>query len=331
MPAKIECVSYYLPQATLSNEELSRVFPEWSVEKIANKTGIRSRHIAAPDEYSSDLASGAAQTLFDQHGIDRGSVDYLIVCTQSPDYFLPTTACIVQDRIGLDTRVGAIDVNLGCSGYIYSLGLAKGLIESGQADRVLVVTADTYSKFIQTDNKSVRTIFGDGASATLVTGDGVPESIQAITYGTDGSGARHLMVPHGGLRTGASTAPPAATQESNGYDLFMDGPEIFNFTIRVVPESVSQILGKAGLDKEDIDLFVFHQANAFMLQHLRTKLKISEDRFFISMEATGNTVSSSIPIALADAVDKGVLRKGMRVLLLGFGVGLSWGGLVLEW
>ncbi|TFD11985.1 3-oxoacyl-ACP synthase III family protein [Cryobacterium sp. TMT4-10] len=333
MPAKISCVSYFLPTGTLTNEDLTRDFPEWSVDKIAKKTGINTRHIAAADEFASDLAVGAGAALFDEHAIDRASVDYLIVCTQSPDYFLPTTACVVQDRLGLDTRVGAIDVNLGCSGYIYSLGLAKGLIESGQADRVMIITADTYSKFINADNKSVRTIFGDGASATLVSSDGVPASLQAITYGTDGSGARHLMVPHGGLRTGAVGHDAALTgdQTSNGYDLFMDGPEIFNFTIRVVPSSVDRILDKAGLAKGDIDLFVFHQANSFMLEHLRKKLEIDENRFFVSMETTGNTVSSSIPIALAEAVRQGALRDGMRVLLLGFGVGLSWGGLILEW
>lgn len=335
MSARISAVDYYLPDATLSNEDLSAEFPEWSVDKIAAKTGINNRHISGQDQFSSDLAIAAGKALFQAHGIDPDSVEYLIVCTQSPDYFLPTTACIVQDGLGLQKSIGAVDMNLGCSGYIYALGQAKGLIESGQVSNVLVITADTYTKFINREDKSVRTIFGDGASATLVTDDGDAESITAITYGTDGSGAKHLIVPQGGLRDGVGISPKADTSSreiaASGYDLYMDGPEIFNFTLRVVPGSVERILEKADLELADIDLFVFHQANAFMLEHLRKKLGVAEERFFVSMEDSGNTVSSTIPIALAEAERAGRLIPGMRVLLLGFGVGLSWGGLVVTW
>lgn len=334
MSAKLTSVAYHLPDGVLTNEDLSREFPEWSVEKIGSKTGIFTRHIAADDEFASDLGVRAAEKLFADHGIDPQSIDYLIVCTQSAEYFMPSTALLMHGRLGLRTDSGATDITLGCSGYVYALGLAKGLIETGQAGRVLVVTTDTYSRFVNPADKSVRTLFGDGATASLVTDDGSAESLTAFTYGSDGSGGRHLVVPNGGLRgAGAFPKSDPATRglESNGYDLYMDGPEIFNFTLRVVPGSVDSILAKAGLEKDDIDLWVFHQANAYMLEHLRKKLDIAPERFVVSMGKTGNTVSSTIPIALAQQEAAGVLRPGMRVLLLGFGVGLSWGGTVVEW
>ncbi|MEV4666870.1 3-oxoacyl-ACP synthase III family protein [Microbacterium sp. LWO12-1.2] len=335
MGARIAAVDYYLPETVLSNEDLSREFPEWSVEKISGKTGIDRRHISGADEFSSDLAIAAARRLFEREGIDPQSIDYVILCTQSPDYYLPSTACIVQDALGIPTSAGATDITLGCSGYVYALGLAKGLIESGQARNVLVVTADTYTKFINPADKSVRTIFGDGAAATLVTSDGSDTALTAFTYGTDGAGGKSLIVPNGGLRAGSALQPKADTAVrdlvESGYDLYMDGPDIFNFTLRVVPETVEEILAKAQLEQDDIDLFVFHQANAFMLEHLRKKLKVPAEKFFVSLAESGNTVSSTIPIALADAERQGALIPGMRVMMLGFGVGLSWGGLVATW
>lgn len=335
MKARIQAVDYYLPEATLSNADLAAEFPEWSVEKIGAKTGIMNRHIAAAGEFSSELAVRAARQLFESASIDPTVIDYLIVVTQSPDYFLPSTAAIVHDQLGLRTDSGATDVNLGCSGYIYALGLAKGLIESEQASSVLLITADTYTKFLNSQDKTVRTIFGDGASATLLGADGGAESIHAFVYGTDGSGAKDLIVPFGGLRAATALSPKsdvtARGLERERYDLFMDGPEIFNFTITVVPHSVNAILDKAGIAMDDIDLFVFHQANRFMLEHLRTKLGIAVEKFPILMEESGNTVSSTIPIALSDAARRGILKPGMKLLLLGFGVGLSWGGAVVTW
>ncbi len=335
MSARIAAIDYYLPENVLSNELLSREFPEWSVEKISAKTGIHNRHIAGDEEFASDLAASAAKRLFAQLEIRPDEIDYLLVCTQSPDYLLPSTACVVHEAINLRKDAGSSDINLGCSGFVYALGQAKGLIESGQVSNVLILTTDTYSKFVNRSDKSVRTIFGDGAAAALITDDGAAGQLDAFVYGTDGSGARHLIVPKGGLRDGTGLAPNADAEsrglESNGYDLYMDGPEIFNFTIRTVPESVDAILGKASMVIEDIDLFVFHQANAFMLDHLRRKLKLPREKFFVSLQESGNTVSSTIPIALRDAEMQGVLQRGQRVLLLGFGVGLSWGGLVMTW
>lgn len=335
MGARISAVDYYLPEQVLGNDDLAREFPEWTVDKIAAKTGIVNRHIAAKDEFSSHLAIAAARGLFARHGIDPGTIDYLIVCTQSPDFYLPSTATLVQDQLGLRTDIGASDITLGCSGYVYALGLAKGLIESGQVSNVLVVTADTYSKFINPRDKSVRTIFGDGAAATLVVASDTTDAMTAFTYGSDGSGGKSLIVPSGGLRGGTGIAPKSAVGardlEESGYDLYMDGPEIFNFTLRVVPETVEAVLAKGRLGLDDVDLFVFHQANRFMLEHLRKKLGVPESKFFVSMEESGNTVSSTIPIALADAERQGVLREGMTVMIVGFGVGLSWGGALVRW
>ncbi len=337
--AFIEAVDYFVPENVLTNADVNLEFPEWSVDKIAAKTGIHSRHIAASSLSAEDLAVQAGRRLFQSHAgdsnhIDQQHIDFLIVCTQSSDAREPLSAGAIAHQLGLRTDVGTTSMNLGCSGYIYALGLAKGLSESSGAT-VLILTTDIYSRFMNSRDKTVRTIFGDGASATLISGTSPVERMAAVTYGTDGRGAGSLIVPNGGLRPGEGIAPAANPElrglTSNGFDLFMDGPAIFSFTLDVVPETVETILVKAGLVLDDVDLYVFHQANAFLLEHLRKKLGIAQEKFFVSLATTGNTVSSTIPIALAEAEKSGILRPGMTVMLLGFGVGLSWGGVVLTW
>jgi len=333
---RISQVAFHVPVGNLTNEALSLEFPEWGVEKISAKTGIANRHIASSDEFVSSLAAAALRKLLAEHESLAEEIDFLLLCTQTPDFFLPSTACLVQDLVGLPNRIGAIDINQGCSGYIYSLGLAKGLIDSGQANKVAVVTADTYSKLLNPADKSVRTIFGDAATATLVVRDDSGVSgMTGITFGTDGSGAKHLIVPRGGIRTAEGIAPKADSSlrgvEPGRYDLFMDGPEIFNFTLRAVPRLRDDFLAAAGLAESDIDLYIVHQANSFMLEHLRKKLGVPPERFLVSLADTGNTVSSTIPIALARAEAEGLLIRGMKLMLLGFGVGLSWAGMVVDW
>lgn len=332
--ARVAGVSYFLPEAVLTNETLSEQFDDWSAEKIYNKTGISRRHISAENEFSSDLATAAAQRLFTELSIEPQSIEYLIVCTQSPDYYLPTTACVVHENLGLNRDAAAVDINMGCSGYIYGLGLAKSIIESGQANNVLLVTADTYTKFLNSEDRSVRTLFGDGAAATLIVGDSPKPNISRPVYGTDGSGAKHLIVPRGGLRNGERLSPRSAVDSrdltAEHYDLFMDGPAIFNFTLERVPEVVNSILTNAETSMDEIDLVVFHQANGFMLEHIRKKMSIPDSKFVVSLEDSGNTVSSTIPIALKNSLMEGRLKQGMKLLLVGFGVGLSWGGLILE-
>lgn len=335
MKAHIKSISYYLPDSILSNEDLNREFPEWSVDKISEKTGIHNRHIASSETLSSDLAILAAEKLFTEHSIDKNTIDYIILCTQSPDYFLPTTACLIQARLGISTNCGAIDINQGCSGYIYGLGLSKALIETGQAQNVLFITAETYSKFIHPKDKSIRTIFGDAAACTLVTlSDRDNAGILNFEYGTDGAGAKNLIVKGGSLREQKNNDLNKEFTDSFGNtrteaSLYMNGQDIFAFTLKSVPQLIKNTLTKNQLNPEDIDLFILHQANKFMLEALRKKIGISEEKFFIFLEDCGNTVSSTIPIALHEAIRLGKAKPGNKILLAGFGVGYSWGSTII--
>jgi 3-oxoacyl-[acyl-carrier-protein] synthase-3 len=327
--AAITAVDYYLPEQRLSNLDLTREFADWSVQKIAAKTGIDSRPIAAPDECSSDMAAAAAERIF-QRGVDRASIDYVLFCTQSPDYFLPTSACLLQSRLGIPTTAGALDFNLGCSGYVYGLGLAKGLIETGQASKVLLLTGETYTKMLAPGDRSVRTVFGDGASATVVEAvereQSAPDFIGPFVYGTDGSGAQNLIVEHGAFRKplAGSDAPAKPT-------LSMNGAEVFAFTLATIPGAVNTLLQRARLTADDVDLYVFHQANRHMLDHLRRKSAIPEDKFVVHLSGCGNTVSATIPIALCEAQRAGRVNPGAVIMLVGFGVGYSWSGAVCRW
>lgn len=336
MRATIQATDFYLPEQVLDNERLATELRDWSAQKIESKTGIRCRHVARVGECASDLAFHAAQKLLESASCPRREIDFLLFCTQSPDYFLPTTACLLQARLGLQQSSGALDFNLGCSGFVYGLGLAKGLIESGQARNILLLTADTYSKFIHPHDRSVRTLFGDGAAATLVSSvDSVENLLGPFVYGTDGRGAENLIVPAGGLRKPTvSDAEVILDKDGNGRtvnNLHMNGPEIFNFTLRIVPKVVADLLRAADKKIEDIDLFVFHQANEYMLNHLRKKIGIPPEKFLISMRDCGNTVSCTIPIALQMAEIEGRLRPGALLMLVGFGVGYSWAATLARW
>jgi 3-oxoacyl-[acyl-carrier-protein] synthase-3 len=319
--AVLSAIEYYLPEKVLSNEMLARQNPDWSVDKIFSKTGIKFRRIAQPEECASDLAFHAAQKLFRLHDINPATIDFILLCTQSPDYFLPTTACLLQSRLNISTSAGALDFNLGCSGYIYGLSLAKGLVETGQAKNVLLLTAETYSKYIQQGDKSVQTIFGDGASASLIQADINKNTIRIghSVFGTDGSGADHLIVSSGAARV---------SHIKNKSDQFikMNGPEMFTFTLNVVPKIIERLSGVANIDFKKIDFFVFHQANAYMLEHLRERMQIPKEKFVTYLEDVGNTVSSTIPIALKETN----FPSNAHIMLVGFGVGLSWGATLLQ-
>jgi 3-oxoacyl-[acyl-carrier-protein] synthase-3 len=334
---QITHISYFLPEKTLTNDDLAIEYESnWNSKKIYKKIGIKSRHIATT-ETTSQLAVRAAEKLFSESGFPKEKIDFLLLCTQSPDYFLPTTACIVQDILGLPTSCGAFDFNLGCSGFVYGLAIAKGLIAGGMAKNVLLLTVETYTKYIHPKDKSVRTIFGDGAAATLVTHEeGDPCKIGEFLFGTDGKGASNLIVPAGAMAMPRSdeTAEERVDEQGNVRslnNLYMNGPEIFNFTLDIVPDTVKSLLARAKLSMDDIDLFVFHQANKFMLDSLRDKIGIPEEKFYLDMEDKGNTVSATIPIAMKDALDEGRISRGDRLMLLGFGVGYSWAGCIVEW
>lgn len=331
MKAYINAVSYYLPEKVLTNEELVSEFPEWSVEKIANKVGISQRHISASGETAGDMAVKAAEKLFREHDIDRKQIDFVVLCTQSPDYFLPSTACVLQHRLGLSTSCGAFDIDLGCSGYEYGLAIAKGFIVAGIARNVLLLTSETYTKYIHPQDKGNRTIFGDGATATLVSTSGVAE-ICDFSLGTDGAGADSLIVKSGASRNPDVLNDLTFDETGNLYSgdyLYMDGKAIFDFTSDAVPAMVDDVLKKNNMSLENVDLVIFHQANKYMINYLRKLLDIDKERFFVCLEDVGNTVSSTIPIALCEAQKEDRLHG--NVLIAGFGVGFSWGATILKY
>ena len=332
MKAFIKAVDYYLPERVLSNTDIQKAFPDWTEEKIYQKVGIKERHIAGENETALDMAQKAAEKLFANNKGLRESVDFVIFCTQSPDYKLPTSACILQDRLGISQNAGAFDFNLGCSGYVYGLSIAKGYIAGGMAKNVLLLTGETYSKYIHPQDKSNLSIFGDAASATVVSTEGQFE-IGEFEFGTDGSGYGQLIVKTGGARLPESNTE--ISEDENGHivsgnHLFMDGQSIFSFTLKQVPKLVENVAKKNGLEKTDVDVYMFHQANVFILEFLRKKLKVEKEKFYYCIENVGNTVSSSVPIALSNAIEKEELSNKKNIMLAGFGVGLSWAGCVIK-
>jgi 3-oxoacyl-[acyl-carrier-protein] synthase-3 len=331
MGSKIKSIGIYLPDTILTNEQLARDFGKWEPDKIESKLGIKERHLAAENETAGDLAFKAALNVLSDY--DKEKIDMLILCTQSPDYFLPTTACVLQDRLKLRTDIGAFDFNLGCSGFIYGLAMAKAFIKAGIAFNVLLITAETYSKYINPKDLALKTIFGDAAAATIIERS-QEEQIFEFVLGTDGSGKDNLIVPNGCFRNAFDQfAEERKTESDDVYtdnNLFMNGPEIFNFTIDAVPVAVEQCLKKNVMSLNDIDYFIFHQANKYIIGYLRKKLGIPVEKFHSDIVYTGNTVSSTIPIAFDTALKSGKIVKGNKVLLCGFGVGYSWGAVIIE-
>ena len=331
MNAYIKDIAYYLPKTEVTNEAIVRDFPEWSVEKIALKVGVDKRHVAAEDETALNMAIKAAERLYQNENIKKEDIDFLLFCTQSPDYKLPTSACIIQHQLGLRKDIGALDFNLGCSGYVYGLSLAKGLICSGIAKNVLSLTGETYSKHLHPRDKGNRTIFGDAASATGISTSGIAK-IGNFSLGTDGSGAENLIIKSGGMRCPEKQNDLWFDENGNPVSsdyLYMNGSEIFTFTLDNVPPLVEDVLLRNTITKDEIDLYVFHQANKYMLNFLRKKIKIGSERFYICLSEYGNTVSNTIPIALFNAIDDKTISGKFKVMLAGFGVGYSWGGTVL--
>jgi 3-oxoacyl-[acyl-carrier-protein] synthase-3 len=322
--AQLGPIASCLPQKQETIDDLRIEFPHWNLDEIYKKTGIHTRHVAGEDECASDLGVRAAERLFAKYGIQRESIDFLLFCSQAPDYVLPTTACLMQERLGMSKRIGALDFNLGCSGFVYGLSLAEGLICSGAASRVLLVTADTYSKYIHPTDRSLRTIFGDGAAATLIE-NGPGRSLGPFTFGTDGRGGHALMVASGGARPEKDALKPRKRKRWPSR-LYMDGSELVSFALSEIPSLVSELFEKAKLHKENIDYYLMHQATRKMLEMLRTHLELPPEKAPIEMESLGNTVSSTLPLLIEEMRKGERIAPGTRSLLLGFGVGLSWSG-----
>lgn len=326
MSCLIEAIEFVYPEKKVTNKDLQLEFPNYDFSKFEKKVGIESRFVAQEDETALDLALKASSKLFDR-GYKKEEIDYVLYCTQSPEYILPTTSCILQDRLGLEKNIGAFDFNLGCSGYTYGLSFAKALIESNQAKNILLVTSETYSKFIHNGDRTNRSIFGDAASATLIT-KSEKDGVGKFLFGTDGKGYDNLIIKNGAGRNqfdnNCEIKEYGTDNKYSDNHIYMNGPEVFNFTASVIPKFTKEVLETNNLDKQEVNQFIFHQANAFMLDFMRKRLKISKENFFIDLKEGGNTVSNTIPIALKKYSER--INEPENIILVGFGVGLSWSG-----
>lgn len=335
--ARIIDVCGYLPEKVETNEDLARENPDWDMARIAAKTGILARHIASEGQTACDLGYEACRRLLDRQRVPIDQIDYLIVSTQTPDHLVPGNAFLLHERLQLGRHIGALDFNQGCSAYVYGLQLAKGLIETRSARHVLLVTADTYSRLIHPRDRSARALFGDGAAATLIgaSEDGV-EQIGPFVVGTDGGLWRSLTVPSGGFRLLRSAATAGEYQDRQGCvrsqdHLFMDGQAVFSFALNTVPRALVTLLSQSGLSPDQIDWYVYHQANKFMLENLARSSRIPAAKMVYHLETLGNTVAASIPLAIEAYVEAGRIRPGHRLVLVGFGVGLSWAVCSVIW
>lgn len=325
MGAIIKGIEYVFPKRKITNEDLAKEYADYDFLRFEQKVGIKNRYWVEDNETAFDLALQACNKLFQKW--NKNDIDYVLYCTQSPEYFLPTTACILQNHLGLRKNIGAFDFNLGCSGFTYGVSLAQGLIASGQANNVLLVTAETYSKYLHPKDRSNRAIFGDAAAATLISFS-EEEGIGKFLFGTDGSGYDKLIVKNGCSRFAYDSDPKEINYGTDNIytdnHLYMNGPDIFNFTGEVIPDFTKEILLENTLTNDDVHQFVFHQANAFMLDFMRKRLKIDKENFFIDIEDGGNTVSCTIPIALKKYSES--IENEENIIIVGFGVGLSWSG-----
>ena len=332
----IDKIEFFVPPTKLTNKKLVDENPSWDVDKIYNKTGIKNRYIADINTTATDLAVHAGKKFFEKYPEKKEEIDYLIFCTQSPDFFLPTSACLIQDRLGLRTGIGAIDINQGCTGFVYALSLAKGMIESDQVKNVLIITSETYSKYINDKDKSVRTLFGDAACCIFVDSKkDDKEHISKILHGTDGEGSKHLIVPHGAHKNPINESSYIESEDSSKNirshaNLYMNGAAIYTFTLTKIPKLFNEILELNEMTINDIDVCIFHQANKFVLDAIQRKLKIPDSKMHRSYEEFGNTVSSTIPIGIKIEQNLKEEDKKKTALILGFGVGLSWAGTIIK-
>lgn len=328
MSVCINHISTYLPDNKLSNADLASQFG-MEEEQVFKNTHIHNRYVSKVDEFSSDMAIKAGNILFKETGIEKSEIDFLIFCSEGFDYIAPASSCIIQHKLGLSTSIGCFDLPYGCSGYVYGVGIAYGLLKAGIAKKILFLTADIPTKVIADNDLELRSIFSDIATASLITLDSSQNDTHFV-YGTDGNGALDLYVEGSAFRPPVKSDFKAAENLVCGQ-MMMNGTNIFLFAVKKVPQLVNEILEKNKLTPEDVDLFVFHQASYFMLEVIRKKMKLAPEKVFLNIQDYGNSVSSTIPMALYDAEKKGVLKKGMKVLLAGFGIGNSWGATIINY
>jgi len=332
--AQISGIEFALPGRRIDNAEFAARHPEWQMEQVALRAGVQTRYWCAEGETALDLAERACLKLRERLGDSFGKVDVLMFCTQTPDHVMPPNACLLQARLGLPKQTAAWDYTLACSGFVYGLFMAKALVQSGSAGHVLLVTADSYSKLISEDDRGPATLFGDGAAATLVSaGQG---RIGPFSLATNGAGAECFYIPAGGmrLRRSSATSNPLPDQHGNvrsAENIYMNGPAVIDFVKKEIPALVRNFLKSENMTIEQIDLVIFHQASRITLDVLGRTLRIPPEKQFSNLSEVGNTVSASIPLAMREAELQNVLRPGMLVLIVGFGVGLSWGACMIKW
>ncbi|MGB3591803.1 MAG: ketoacyl-ACP synthase III [Nonlabens sp.] len=330
MTATIRNISYHLPQDTYPEDRLYVDFKELKGQKALQRLGVKNRHVISNDETASGMAIKAAKNMFDGYGVNASTIDYVIFCSQEFDYYTPSTACVIQHKLGIPSTAGALDFNLGCTGFLYGLSMAKGLIETNQCSNVLLLTASCPTRRVHPEDGHFKILFGDAAAATLISSSESNHEYGKFIFGTDGSKYQALIVEKGAGQNLNHSPDAASKMVDRDYMLSMDGIGILNFTMEVVPELVNNVLNKNNLKLEDVDLCIFHQPNKFILEQLRKKIGIDENKFIIHIEDTGNTVSSTIPIALAESLNNGKAKRGMKIMLIAFGVGLSWAGTVIK-
>ena len=335
MGSFISAIHYCVPKNKVTNEQLILKFGERAIQSISKMSGVKERRVADEQCSTADLGVFAAEKMFEAHAIDRESIDLIVVGTSTPDFQTPATACVIHGRLGLTQRCGAFDVSLGCSAFPYSLAAVHGMISSGLAKRALLIVADTITKIIHPEDRGLVPLHGDGAMACIV--EKCESSAGDISFflGTDGKSFKHLLVPASGTRIPRSEKTRTPIQDESGVvrtleHLHMNGPAIFSFSLRHVPEMIRSALKEHNLSVDEIDMFLIHQANRKMVEQIYTVLKIPEQKQFYFMETIGNCSAASSPILLAEAWRQGVVKPGMTVAIAAFGVGLSWGITILR-
>ena len=326
---KLLALSGCVPQRKVDNLEAGKHFGKETASKIVASTGIKNRYIASPETCTSDLCAAAAEKLFDETSITRESIDAVVFVTQTPDFLIPSTSNLLQSRLGLKEDVFAIDISNGCSGFTHGLLIANGLLSSGFINRVILFCGDTLSKTVSAFDQGTALLFGDAATATVIEAG---KGMRAFISGTDGTGNSAIQQKCG-YRNGfekIALEPEKALNDKSHFRLQIDGAKVFGFTIKRIPKLVFDVLEQAEIGVEDIDAFVFHQANQFMLDYLSKKMKLPKDRVPISLDVYGNTSSASIPLTLLTECRSLLSSTKSRFLLGGFGVGLNWSAVVLE-
>ncbi len=325
LPIGIIGTGKYVPEKILTNADLEKMV-ETNDEWIVSRTGIRERHIAAPEQATSDLAYEAALKALESAGMDAAELDLIVVATITPDTFFPSTACILQDKLGAK-NAAAFDLSAACSGFVYSLASATSMLQMGLYKNALVIGADTLSRITDYTDRNTCVLFGDGAGAVIIGEVGEGRGFKSFDLGAEGSGGELLTMPAGGSRLPAS----AETLSNNQHYIRMGGREVFKFAVRVMGSATDEVLRKAGMTKDDIDILIPHQANIRIIQSAMNRLELSEDRVMINVDRYANTSAASIPLALVEAVEQGRIKEGDRVVMVGFGGGLTWGASVLVW